>query len=181
MNSFFSSKRILFLILWLILINLSLSARNDIYRYHYNSRPQNTLYINLFGDVSEYSVNYEHIFFINEFVFVSCGLGVGRNEELKPWIVPFPVESYEELRIFNTLPHHITGNLGKGRHFFEFGVGSTVIDLKYLPYPILGYRIHPFNSGKINFRFTLNYPVKIPEELRKIFYVPFGFSFGYCF
>jgi hypothetical protein len=173
------------IILGLITTNFNLLAQHNRYSYDYNSRPQNVVFINLFGDVSQYSINYERIFYINDFFLLSGRLGLGHNKESEGWIMPSQTKNLEE---FITIPHHITGNLGKGRHFFEFGFGATFIgnysgniSPKYLVYPIVGYRLHPINSQKMNFRFSISYPLKIPNEIQDIFIFPASLSFGFSF
>ena len=83
------------------------------------------------------------------------------------------------------IPHHITGNLGKGKHLFEFGVGASIIlgntNQNYLLYPIVGYRIHPLKSNKLNFRVNLSIPYTAIGYTEDIMFSPFGLSAGIIF
>jgi len=83
-----------------------------------------------------------------------------------------------------TLPHHITGNLGRGKHFLEFELGGTIIygntNQNYLIYPIFGYRLHPLNSNKVNFRLFGNIPFS-GLNTEDILFSPFGLSLGISF
>ena len=80
-----------------------------------------------------------------------------------------------------TITHHITGNLGKGRHFAKFGLGGTIIngntDQNYLAYPIVGYRLHPLRSKKAKFRIYGSVPFT-GLDTEDILYAPFGLSVG---
>jgi len=80
-------------------------------------RPKNNISLNLLGDASIISVNYERIFVINSSFFVTGKVGFGYNKEFLFCLFG----SCNTPDRFFTIPHHITGNLGKGRHFFEFG------------------------------------------------------------
>ena len=112
-------------------------------------RPLNSFSINLLGDASIFSINYERQFFIGSIFILTGKLGLGFSEE--PHLC-----SSEELCLpsidYLTIPHHITGNLGKGNYFFEFGIGGTSItghEMQfYVFYPIVGFRVLPLNSGK---------------------------------
>lgn len=152
-----------------IFAGLTLFAQN-------NDRPLNSIQINLLGDASIISINYDKQFLISSTFILSGKLGLGYNEEFKicVWGPCSPSEKYM------TIPHHITGNIGKGRHFFEFGLGGTIIsgsaDKNYLLYPIVGYRILPLNSNKVNFRIFGQIPFSgLPED---IIYIPVGLSLG---
>lgn len=145
-------------------------------------RPLNSTYINLLGDASLISVNYERLYFLSSNFMLTGKLGLGYNEESS-----FGGDVVER---FITIPHHITGNFGKGRHFFEFGVGGTVMndgkeenfygtDVNYLLYPIVGYRISPLNSGKVNFRIFGHIPTQTTNKFNN--FIPFGFSLGASF
>ncbi|SIN65308.1 hypothetical protein [Algoriphagus halophilus] len=80
-----------------------------------------------------------------------------------------------------TILYHITGNLGKSRHFFEFGLGGTIIGgnttQPYLFYPIVGYRILPLKSKRLNFRVfgLIPFSGRITDD---ILFMPFGLNLG---
>ncbi|MGB4204332.1 MAG: hypothetical protein WBJ84_01800 [Bacteroidales bacterium] len=102
---------------------------------------------------------------------------MGYNEEFQVFFGP-PPEKYA------TIPHHITGNLGKGRHFFEFGIGGTIISgnttQPYILYPIVGYRFLPLTSDKFNFRVFGQIPFT-GLETDDIIFIPLGLSLGVSF
>lgn len=145
-----------------------------------NPRPFNNIYINLLGDASVISVNYERLFFVNPTFALSGKLGLGYNQEFNLCVFG----SCGPERSYLTIPHHITGNLGKGRHFFEFGLGGTVIvgntAQQYLLYPIIGYRLQPLKSNRVNFRIFGQVPFSglNPEDM---IFVPLGVSVGISF
>jgi len=156
----------------------------------YNKRPLNSVQINLLGDASLISVNVEKQFIINSNLLLSGKLGLGYNREI---IILCPGWMTGSLNCpkpenFLTFPHHLTLNAGKNRHFFEFGLGGTLISPNakqlYFLYPIIGYRFLPLNSNRMNFRIFIQYPlsgeglmgpVVLVEELT---FTSFGLSFG---
>jgi hypothetical protein len=141
------------------------------------TRPLNSVNINLLGDISLISINYERYYLINPSFVLNSKLGVGLNPE-SPCCGTIPP-------IYITIPHHISGNIGKGKHFFEFGLGGTIIggyDQKpYLLYPILGYRFLPIESGKVNFRFFGLLPFSGSLGADEIYILPVGFNVGISF
>ena len=144
------------------------------------ARPVNSINLSFLGDASLISINYERRFLVSHKFILSSKLGFGFNRELR--ICPFgpcpPTETYA------TIPHHITGNLGNGPHFFEFGLGGTIITgnktQPYLLYPIVGYRILPLSSDKVNFRVFAQIPFS-GLETDDITFVPLGLSVGVSF
>lgn len=145
-----------------------------------NERPLNSIQINLFGDASIVSINYDKQFLISPAFILSSKFGLGYNEEFQLCIFGpcSPPEKYL------TIPHHITGNFGKGKHFFEFGLGGTIIsgntNQNYFLYTIVGYRILPLNSNKVNFRLYGQIPFT-GFKIEDIFFIPFGLSSGISF
>jgi hypothetical protein len=87
----------------------------------------------------------------------------------------------KQTKKFITLPHSFTINLGKNRHFFEAGLGGTVIigdtDQNYLFYPTAGYRFQPFSVKKFTFRIFGSIPFT-GTDTDDILYYPVGLSFG---
>jgi len=79
------------------------------------NRPVNSIRGNVLGDGSLLSVNYERLFPFNERFFLTAKLGLGFTVEDKSIPGTISLDSYI------TIPHHITANLGKGKHFFELG------------------------------------------------------------
>ena len=133
------------------------------------NRPLNSLQLNLFGDASISSLNYERQFEISPSLIISSKIGFGYSL--------YPSKSLPPIEILTTIPHHITGNYGKGNHFFEFGLGGTIIKgyrtKPYIMYPIIGYRFLPMSSGLINFRIFTH----VFSGNNEIF-IPFGVSVG---
>lgn len=139
------------------------------------------------GEGSVYSINYERLYFINSAFFLTGQLGIGYNEEyLDDTDLSTPAK-------YVVLPHHFTGNIGKRRNFFEFGLSGLIVTSNvnnhYLSGLILGYRLQCLTSKKINFRIGLNIPFSILKDFPlmgysydpEITYLPFGLSIGYCF
>jgi hypothetical protein len=146
-----------------------------------DSRPLNSICLNLLGDGSLISGNYERQFFVKSIFFVSGKLGLGYNKKFQLCIFG-PCSSPPDKYL--TVPHHITGNIGKGRHFFEFGFGGTIFMGKttqpYLFYPIVGYKILPLRSNKLNFRIFGYIPFS-KTQTGDILIIPFGLSLGLSF
>ena len=170
-NLFFSAA--------LLLLGLSSIAQEN--KTVTKSRPLNAFSINILGNGSLLSVNYEVVHFIQPSFFITGKLGVGYNEEFQLCIFG-PCSSPPSN--FATIPHHFTGNLGKGRHFFEFGFGGTLISGNtsehYLLYPIIGYRLQPLQPLKANFRLFGHIPFS-GLETEDILFSPLGLSLGLCF
>ncbi|MCU0461434.1 MAG: hypothetical protein MUF36_05390 [Bacteroidales bacterium] len=139
-------------------------------------RPLNNFNLNLLGEASLISFNYERLLFISPKFFLTGQLGIGYNEEFQLFDNS-PPEKY------TIISHHITGNYGKMRHFFEFGLFGAIVsgktDHHYLLGPVAGYRIQPLSSGKINIRIYGNIPVLGFET--EMTFIPVGISFGLCF
>jgi hypothetical protein len=145
-----------------------------------NLRPSKILSLSILGDASLISFNFEKLYFINPNYFISGKLGLGYNEEFQICLFG-PCQPPEK---FVTIPHHITWNFGKKKHFFELGLGGTFIigntSQPYLFYPIVGYRIHPLKFNKVNFRLFVYYPFT-GEDLDDILLIPVGINLGICF
>jgi hypothetical protein len=147
-----------------------------------NKDPLNSININFFGGASMLSLNYSRIIPTPIPIFIDTKLGVGYNStfELCLW------GSCNTPEKFITIPHHITGNLGKKRSFLEFGVGGTFFigdnsTRTYFVYPIIAYRFIPFKKYRVNFRIYTHYPIFRAESAKNIIFVPFGYSIGLSF
>lgn len=144
------------------------------------TRPQNSFALNMFGDASITSVGYERLFANKPGFFLTGKIGIGLNQEFKicVWGPCDPPE------MFLTIPHHITANFGKGRHFLEIGLGGSIIAgntrQHYFIYPILGYRFQPIKSKKLNFRIYGSIPFT-GMNTDDIMFIPVGLSLGWCF
>ena len=172
-------KSILYLLVTLLIIQFQAYAQDKLASN--NSRPLNNINLNLLGDACLVSINYERLMLINETIFLAGKLGIGYNEEFTLGIG----SSSTPLDKYLIIPHHITGNLGKGKHLFEFGVGGSIIlgntNQNYLLYPIVGYRIHPQKSNKFNFRVFISLPYTAMEITEDITFSPLGLSVGIIF
>lgn len=142
-----------------------------------DKRPVNNLNLTFLGNASLISLNYEYLHFAKPNFFMAYNLGLGYDESLNLcfWGTCSSPSSYL------TLPHYVTGNIGKGRNFFEFGLGGTVIlgdaQQNYYFYPIVGYRLLPLRTNKLYFRVFGQIPVTGLENMDAIFF-PFGLSLG---
>jgi len=162
-----------------------------------DKKPLNNIYLSTFGvDVSMFSVNYERLFLVQPKFFLSGELGIGYNKVVH-FIESFGFPAIYAYGDYLTIPHHITMNVGKRKSFFEFGIGGTAIigcnaPEKYYLYPIIGYRLHPFISNKVNFRVYTTYPVDCIDNMLDIlhgagyenwglWWFPVGVSIGIAF
>jgi hypothetical protein len=145
-------------------------------------RPLNNVFINILGDGSIASLNYERLFPTStQHSFIAAGLGVGLNSLVEIHANNGTTYTYD---LFPVIPHHITGNIGGGRHFFEFGLGGAILANEggqhYLPYATIGYRLLPLNSNRVNARVFVCYPLQSLDNF-DIIYVPAGISVGWSF
>jgi hypothetical protein len=83
-----------------------------------------------------------------------------------------------------TIPHHLTANIGRKKHFFEFGFGGTYISgvttEPYFAYPTVGYRFLPLKSDKLNFRVFSQIPFT-GIDTEDIIFMPLGVNIGISF
>lgn len=144
-----------------------------------DSRPSNNIHINLLGDASLISINYERRFFVRPAYFLIGKLGYGYNEEFQICIWDGLCSPEHK---FITVPLHISVNVGNGRHFLESGIGGTIIlghtTENFILYPIIGYRLHPLKKNKINFRIFVEYPFSGYLLKEDVLFIPVGFSLG---
>ncbi len=146
---------------------------------NFNSRAKNSFLVNLFGDATTVSANYERIFMLNPYMMLSSKVGIGYRIETDI-IVVIPVSDH-----YLTLPFHLTAAVGYKKHFFEIGPGMT-FDLaaskdsyygkQKFVYTIAGYRFQPFDSGRTQIRIYALFEKK--PGLRMF---PMGISFGQLF
>lgn len=147
-------------------------------------RPTNNIYLNLLGDASIFSINYEKLFLIDKGFALSSKIGLGYNQA-DPVCISFGSPCPAPPK-FLTIPLHISGNLGKGKRMFEIGVGGTFFtgneNKKMKLYPIVGYRLQPIESKKFTFRIFTN--LFNPAEFfnyDNILLSPVGISLGISF
>jgi hypothetical protein len=143
------------------------------------------VHLNILGDGSLIGLNFEIIFIQKEKFLLIGKLGMGYNEEFKINLCLFgPCPDPEPAKKFVTFPHSLTFNFGKGKHFFEAGLGGTLIsgdtDQNYLFYPTMGYRLQPFRVKKFTFRIFGSLPFT-GTDTEDILYLPAGISFGLSF
>jgi hypothetical protein len=143
------------------------------------TRPfSNSVYFNVFGDASRFSINYERVLKIEPAYILTGKLGAGYFRERKIWENQFPPPKYF------TIPHHLTANFGKRHRFIEVGMGGTFLSSAkeniYVLYPILGYRFHPSESNSLNFRIHGQFPL-VGYNSKYLWFIPIGLSFGIGF
>lgn len=156
-----------------------------------HSRPLNSIYVGLLGDLSRMSLNYERVTYIEDDYFLTSKIGVGINKEAGYLCLMkcgrFAVK-------YTTMPLHLSFCRGKGGDIIETGVGATVsrADIKgehridFMSYFLFAYRLYPVEKGMGVFRFFIYIPITHTyEELSpfvgSIQYYPFGFSIGTAF
>ncbi len=151
----------------------------------------NVIDLNLVGQGSIMSVNYEHFFNVQPKVFWSAKIGIGYNQAAtyNSGIFLFggggePKTPPEELL---TLHFQVTANLGSDEFYFELGAGGTMYtgsNPHFYPYPIVGFRVAAFNP--LHIRLFCNIPL-FKEDFGQIFnkgyimFFPVGLSVGYSF
>ena len=117
-------------------------------------RPFNNINFNI-GEGSFNSLNYERLFYIDPRFFLAGQVGIGQTGKLDASDSTSP-------KTYTTIPHHFTGNLGKKRSFFEFGLSGLIVtgdvNKHYMFGPIVGYRLQPLKSKRVNFRVYINFP-----------------------
>ncbi len=169
------------LVLVLIPLTISITLLAQYQEEPNEMRPTKSLNLSLLGDVSLISINFEKLLIVKPTFILSSKLGFGFNEEFQ--ICAFgPCSSPPQKYL--TIPHHVTANFGKGKSFFELGLGGTIIkgnkSQPYMLYPIIGYRIVPLRLNRANFRAFGQIPFW-NNESNDIMFFPIGISFGICF
>lgn len=156
--------------------------------------PLNNVYVSFIGDASIFALNYERLNIINPKIRLSSRIGLGYNELIALFTPRIQ---------YITIPHHVTCNFGEGQHFLEAGLGGTFLagqgkeeDIygrkvpatvtHYLLYPIIGYRFHPLQSSKLNFRLYAQPIIRNSKagwfsEKSGAVVIPFGASVGLSF
>ena len=142
----------------------------------------NNIYLNLFGDGSIASVNYERIFKNTPKLFHTFKLGVSYH----PDIGTTQDAEYEGVGYESTdksgliITNHLTFNYGKKFTFFEVGLGTSAYLIEeneeFLIYPIIGLR-RQSNNGSIR---IFVHPIFLNKDNVELVF-PIGFSFGICF
>ena len=138
-------------------------------------RPRNAIYLDLLGNASIISLSYETHYPKSSSFMMSTRIGLGYNEEFQLCLFG-PCE--EEPQKFMTVPMSLTANWGWKRHFFEFGLGATIVSggsIQIVPYPVLGYRYAPLKSKRFSLRIFSNL---YPNPATSYILVPVGLSLG---
>lgn len=141
------------------------------------TRPRNDISINLFGDASLISFNYERLIVVSPDFLLAGKFGLGYSEEdlfsfcLSPTCEASPIKKYA------TLPHHLTANIGGKKKFLELGIGGTIYGGGYVFYGIGGFRIQPLESEKLTFRIFAQRRI-FQASTSDILFSPFGLSLG---
>ena len=145
---------------------------------------KNNVTLSFLGNGSFMSLDYERLFFLAPNKFISNSFGIGGGSEIEFCLNgSSPCSSTKGLL---TVPHSLTANWGRNRHFFEFGIGGTIVigntNENYFLYPILGWRIQPNKSklGRNNFRLFVSVPFS-GIETEDILWIPIGISYGVLF
>lgn len=157
---------------------ISLKENTSINESSSIKRSNKSVYINILGDASVFSFNYESFIFSNgENFHLTAKGGVGFNSEFEFCFFG----SCGEPDKFLTIPHHITGLFGNDYQFFEIGLGGTLIpdnNKSYISYPIIGFRSQSLVSNGFNFRLYAQFPF---QRNLGILFIPVGLSIGYNF
>ncbi len=135
------------------------------------------LNINFLGEASLVSLNYEYGHQLAEKVWLFSEVGLGYNREFLGCVLQDGCTP----KNFLTVPHHLTVNLGRGRNFFEGGMGGTLVvgsqSKPYWAYPIVGYRFQPEQARRMTFRIYAALPIsgKVAPDL---LFLPVGINLG---
>jgi hypothetical protein len=141
-------------------------------------RPRNNISLNMFGDASIMSGNYERLMLTYSRFFMALKVGIGYSESRG-----LPNDN----TLLYSFPVNVTGNYGRKMHFFEFGFGGTLLFYDtftfwdYAVYPIVGYRLQPMKSGRVMLRIYASYPLTDKIDIHNYWFCPVGFSIGFCF
>lgn len=140
--------------------------------------PEHFIVLNLYGDASVFSLHYDRQSALKEGAFFSTKLGIGYNEE---WRICALSSCTSPPARYMTVPHHITYNTGFNKHYFEIGMGATLLTYpatqNYIVYPILGYRRVPAEEKRFQFRVFGQIPFT-GLDTKDILFVPLGLSLG---
>lgn len=142
-------------------------------------RANDAVLLNVLGNASLLSLNYERYFDFTPQFFGVVSVGGGYNKSYQGCIGAFGDCGPNEK--FSTIPHFVTANFGGKRAYFEVGVGGTQLFGErrnfYQLYPIFGLRTRPLKERGIVFRLYAS-----PQKENDYFTTPFlGASLGVAF
>ncbi|MBE0675895.1 MAG: hypothetical protein IH591_14655 [Bacteroidales bacterium] len=169
------------ILLTILALTISFSAvRSQTMVEEDKSRPETSLLATFLSEASMLSLKLEKAIINGQNIFLTASAGAGYNTEVQVCLAG-PCETNP--RDFLTLPHHVSLCIGKGSHYLEAGIGGSLIigntDQHYIPYPLVGYRLHPKSAGKLLLRLFFSYP--LVSEMQDIAYFPYGLSIGMSF
>lgn len=173
MNKFRASASIFFLVIFFNSMKAQEPENNK------RTRPKNNVSLNVLGDVTLISGNYERIIPIAPQIMIIGKIGLGYNENILRWLDKFiPANRYF------TISGHLTANFGKERLFLEFGAGNTYLTRDgrniNVIYPVIGFRMLPTEPDRISFRIFFYLPRTV-LGISEFTATPLGFNFGYSF
>lgn len=166
--------RILPILFLLISITLNAQEPDDIKKI----RPRNNISLNVLGDVTLLSGNYERILPLTPNILMAAKIGIGYNLDIEAvWA------DYSRKDNYFAVPMHLSTNFGKERLFLELGYGYTYLrntkESTFAHYPLIGFRMLPTEKERCSFRMFFYLPLNfLPENY---FFIPLGFNFGYAF
>jgi len=167
--------------IFLITLIQSVTIAQDQKTEMHTSRPLNNINLNVMGNASIFSLNYERLTEVNPNFIIAGQLGIGMNEEFE--LCLFSGCSSKEPEQFTTIPFQVTANVGIKRHFLELGYGMTTVignTSKFrIMYPIVGYRYLPDNSSGLSFNFFIQIPTNY--NAFHVLFMPGGIKLGYSF
>ena len=164
----------------IIILTIGLISHAQNAEYIPSIRPGNNVNLNLFGDASIISINYERLFLNTGTFFLTGKLGIGYSESMK-----LPNGNTSLL----STPMHISANVNvsKGIHFIEFGLGNTLLfyaNFKYWDYSLytlIVYRLQTLRQGRITVRIFISYPLTGKIDFNDYWFSPVGLNVGYTF
>ena len=145
--------------------------------YTFNERRLNSIQVNLLGYGTYVSLNYERQFELNSNFFISAmvGLGVAGDHFSNSSDTEAPSKTYL------STPHHLTLNIGKGSHFFEFGYSASYFagNREFLggALPLIGYRYSSINYKMLDFRVFTHHGASFVDDDVSL---PALLSIGFC-
>jgi|WetSurMetagenome_2_1015567.scaffolds.fasta_scaffold90959_2 hypothetical protein len=169
------------IILLLVFINLVMDISAQDAERLPDPDPMNSINVDLLGNATLIGISYERIIKTSKNSFLAGKLGVGYGKEL---LLDYYDTLVTKFPVYLSLPHQVTFNIGKKRHFIEAGIGGTItigdVSPHYVPYITVGYRLQPLYAGNIKFRIYGNFLPFNTKNFRNIYFVPFGLSLGLC-
>lgn len=150
-------------------------------------RPCNVIGVNLLGNGSLASLQYERMFMNKPRFFMSSSVGVGMNQEF----ALFTNSKHQ----YVTFCSGLTANLGKKYTYFEIGIGATALvheqEVSACVYPTLGFRLHPIKRKDFSVRFFHQFPFTVNGAngegrnnglmVNEVIFCPLGIQLGVSF